>query len=739
MDSDSSYVEDAGNEVSPLDQVSPSSPPPQKPPDALDVNTSPPASSIASRTVPSVILDNPFAQGEDGKTYFTRPNRYFGAASTWNSWTKAERTVALSLDRVRSQDLSIHLFNAFGLKRKLRQQGGRDVKRSKKGKERATSILSTTAEYDDEGRRNGGNYGLAKSWTAWPMPPDQVPREELLPRTELESEYRVERETRPSANLEEWLIATATRIARERWNAREWEEDLTLAVSSERDTKVDHGDADVSAPENVRDDNDDHQELAEEAEAPHSPEATEEPVFYSQAFSFYDDDEEQGPAPGDEEKRDSDTDDAERRPVPLADDEKARGYFLASARHILRKVDDLLLGLHKARYAYAAKPQSNRRGKNSHSPGDDTSDFTRGRSGSRPATRQKARSSSAYTDLSSASITSVTSRARSRRVENLGLRDWSDVIGMASLTDWNPLVVERASGRCAKLFGETMLFRTFYEGQGKEGSESHFTEHLANETGSLAPSPMGEQETESNGDEPLAVRISRPCERCLATKVECRPADGEPGLSRTCRNCRETGSACSRIKVGLARNERTCPYRSCPRHKVPFRKRWHLERHINSVHGQTGTGGSGASERGQGSRNASIGANSAYTDFDADDESNEDSEHQILCPVQSCPRARMSFSKGKRLYEHIRRMHPEVDVDEVKTSESRRRGERRGRWRDERRTRSKSCPGDGSRSQSRHRSRRAGKTREGDDENQSETEDEGRAEEDGEDSVDEEG
>ncbi|KIW98695.1 uncharacterized protein Z519_00356 [Cladophialophora bantiana CBS 173.52] len=740
MDSDSSYVEDAGNNESPLGQVFPSSPPRQHRPDALDINTSPPASSTASRTVPYVISDNPFAQGEDGKTYFTRPNRFFGAASTWNSWTKVERTVALSLDRVRSQDLSIHLFNAFGLKRKLGQQSGREAKRSKKGKERASSILSTAAECDDErllGRGNGGRYGLSKSWTAWPMPPDQVPREELLPRTVLEGEYRVKGETRPSANLEEWLIATATRIARERWNARQWEEDLTSAVSLDWDTKVDYGDVDVSAPEDVLDDDDDHQEVAEEAEALHLPETTEEPVFYSQAFSFSDDDQEKGPVSGGEEKRGSDTDDVERRPVPLADDEKARGYFLASARHILRKVDDLLLGLHKARYAYAAKSQSNRRGKNSHSPGDDTSDFSRGRSGSRPALRQKARSSSAYTDLSSASTTSITSRARSRRVENLGLRDWSDVIGMASLTDWDSSVVERASGRCAKLFGETMLFRTFYEGQGKEGSESHFTEQLANDTGSLAPSQMGEQETESNGDEPLAVRTSRPCERCLATKVECRPADGEPGLSRTCRNCRETRSACSGIKVDVVRNERTCPYRTCPRHKVPFRKGWHLQRHINSMHGQTGTGGSGAIERGPGSRNASIGANSAYTDFDADDESNEDSERQILCPVQTCPRAKMPFSKGKRLYEHIRRMHPEVDVDEVKRSESRRRGERRGRWRDERRTRSKSRPGDGSRSQSRHRSRQAGKTREGDDESPSESEDEGWVEEYREDSVNE--
>ncbi|KIW29684.1 uncharacterized protein PV07_05479 [Cladophialophora immunda] len=716
MDSETSDVEDAENKEPSPDRVLPSSPPPRTAPDALDISTSPAGDPMGSRTVPFVIPDSPFARGEDGKTYFTRPNRYFGPASTWNSWTKVERTVALSLDRVRSQDLSIHLFNAFGVKRKLQQQGGGEAKRSKKGKERASSVPSTTGSFDDEasqqGRHSRGKrYGLAKSWTAWPMPADQVPREELLPRMEGDDEYRMEVESRPSANLEEWLVATATKIARERWNARQWE-DPSPAGSSQRDMRVDHRDDVVDTPGEVPASED--QEAVEEAESVHSPEATEEPVFYSQAFSFYDDDAEQAAVSGMEES-DSDTTDTERRPVPLVDDEKSREYFLPSARHILSKVDDLLLGLHKARYAYAGKPRSKRRGKHSHSPEDDTSDITRGRSGSRPAARQRVRSSSAHTDISSVSVTSAASGARSRRVENLGLRDWSDVIGMANLTGWDPSVVERASRRCAKLFGENMLFRTFNEGTGKDGSESHFTEDLADEPESQSPSRIEEGETESNEEGRLASRTSRPCERCQATKAECQPADSEPGTSRTCRNCQETGNACSGIQVDVVKNGRTCPHRACPRHKIPFRKGWHLQRHLERVHGQTS--GSQAIKSGRGSRSASISAHSAFTDIDADSESNEDPEHQILCPVPSCPRTRLPFSKGKKLYEHLRRMHPEIDVDEVKKSENRRRGERRGKWRDERRTRSKSksrsksLGGNGSRSQSRNRSRWGDRTR----------------------------
>ncbi|OAP61784.1 hypothetical protein AYL99_03987 [Fonsecaea erecta] len=733
MESDTDYADDAeSNGLSP-DRVVPSSPPRQAAPDIRAINTSPPGDPRASRTVPNVISNNPFAQGEEGRTYFTRPNRYFGPASTWNSWTKVERTVALSLDRVRSQDLSTHLFNAFGVKRKLQPQGGREAKRSRKGKERASSVLSTPCDDDDEatlGRRTGGRNGLVKSWTAWPMPPDQVPREELLPRVAGDIEYRMQAQPQPSANLEEWLIATATKIARERWHARQWE-DQTLAGAPQRDMAAEPSDAEVDMDAEVPEDEDEDQEEetmdVERAESPHSPEATAEPVFYSQQFAFYEDDAEEASISGKEES-DPDTSDVERRPVPLVDDEKARGCFLPSARHILSKVDDLLLGLHKARYAYAAKPQSTRRTKYSQSPEDDTINSTRGRSGSRPPTRQRARSSSAFTDVSSASVTSAASAARSRRVKNLGLRDWSDVVGMASLTGWDPAVVERASRRCAKLFDENMQFRTFYEGEGRSRSESHFTEHLADDDGSQRSSQLGEQEADPNENERPAIRTSRPCERCQATKTECQPADGEPGIARACRNCRESGATCSGIQVHVVEDERTCPHRACPRHQIPFRKKSHLQRHLESVHGQSG--GLQPPQSRRGSRSASLSANSPYTDIDASSELNDDPEHRILCPVPSCRRARQPFSKGKKLYEHIRRMHPEVDVDQVKKSEARRKGETRGTWRDERRTRSKSKSrsksryGDGSRSQSRNPGWRASRAREGDPE-ESESDGEG--------------
>src|SRR2546430_9793823 len=58
-------------------------------------------------------LGDTFAAEE---SYYTRPNRYYGPASTWRSWTKDDRDVAESLKLDRAQDLSIHLYNAHALR-----------------------------------------------------------------------------------------------------------------------------------------------------------------------------------------------------------------------------------------------------------------------------------------------------------------------------------------------------------------------------------------------------------------------------------------------------------------------------------------------------------------------------------------------------------------------------------------------------------------------------------------------
>lgn len=50
----------------------------------------------------------------------TRPNRWRGHPSTWKTWTESERRTWAALENERRRDLSVHLFNAFALRRGFR-------------------------------------------------------------------------------------------------------------------------------------------------------------------------------------------------------------------------------------------------------------------------------------------------------------------------------------------------------------------------------------------------------------------------------------------------------------------------------------------------------------------------------------------------------------------------------------------------------------------------------------------
>ena len=94
-----------------------------------------------------------------------RPNRWKGNSSTWARFTQDERDLASTLDELRNQDLSVHLYNAHALKRSAREYNEQ----------------RTTAEGNRDGSlkipEGDRTYRPPKRWTAWPLPPEQVPRE----------------------------------------------------------------------------------------------------------------------------------------------------------------------------------------------------------------------------------------------------------------------------------------------------------------------------------------------------------------------------------------------------------------------------------------------------------------------------------------------------------------------------------------------------------------------------------
>jgi hypothetical protein len=149
-----------------------------------------------------------------------------------------------------------------------------------------------------------------------------------------------------------------------------------------------------------------------------------------------------------------------------ADDERSHQILQPSVRNILSKIDALLLGMSNSRLFHDKA--------NSHVPNVAESnnqnigvthneDFVLAISGS--SSDEDSVSTHADRRNKRKSMHDK-SPNRPKSVRQLGPRDWSDVLGIASLTGWNSDVVERATMRCTQLFGEGMSFTTFSENQG---------------------------------------------------------------------------------------------------------------------------------------------------------------------------------------------------------------------------------------------------------------------------------
>ncbi|KAK4972798.1 hypothetical protein LTR42_006092 [Elasticomyces elasticus] len=135
---------------------------------------------------------------------------------------------------------------------------------------------------------------------------------------------------------------------------------------------------------------------------------------------------------------------ATEKPAFIVDDEEAGDIAKPMVRHILSKLDDILTGLHKSR----APASSSERG--------------------RSKVKRESSESDMHSEDGEDGESETSTRSRSRRASQqprheLGQRDWSDVLGIASLAGWDQVVVDRAARRCASLFGESMDFRNMPE------------------------------------------------------------------------------------------------------------------------------------------------------------------------------------------------------------------------------------------------------------------------------------
>ncbi|MCJ1456968.1 hypothetical protein MMC28_007334 [Mycoblastus sanguinarius] len=348
----------------------------------------------------------------------SRPNKYRGPAATWRNWTAPERDLAASLDQLQAKDLSVHLYNAF----KLKGRAGIRLIRRRAGNSDAEE------EFNDR-----STWIPPKVWTAWPLPPDVVPREEGDKGWEEDvslSRPYIVRPKKPSDAMKELLLAQVLRKAKEKLGKREMEDCMPIQPGRhEAESHEDQSDGDVEGNE------------AEEL--------------------------------------------TNLKPVVMADDQTASDILQPMVQHIITQFDDLLIKLHHARSAYCAVDvtDSESQGQTSEAPKSKRIPRKRKRRASRfngetaatsdasltsdPEDRltrsTKQRSSSKVKQASSSSRHPDSENFRNRKIR-LGLRDWSDVVGLASMSGWDPEVVKKTAARCSTLFDEGIKFRRLEAG-----------------------------------------------------------------------------------------------------------------------------------------------------------------------------------------------------------------------------------------------------------------------------------
>ncbi|KAL2006953.1 hypothetical protein VTN00DRAFT_8391 [Thermoascus crustaceus] len=512
-----------------------------------------------------------------------RPNRYHGPASTWRFWTQEERQNAEALENIRARDLSAHLFNAYALRKRARELRQRSVEENRPHYHR---------DEDED-----APFAPPARWTAWPMPANEVPRADEYARMMAmekgdEDEkwtLRMQPDLRPSADLEENLIAVMMRIAKERFRAREW---MYGGGGGEASQKKD--------PSQFKDEEDG------------AGDATRKNTY---------NDEEEGESGW---KTDPDLelheDNVEYRPVVSTDDDKSRRQLRPLARQIIMRLDNLLMGLHNARKASMAPDDSSASEmmtdtesvassryisprKRRRTEGAAERSQSRGRKRTRTgpvsgAERMESPSDDHESEEGSAAATSFDESNTSSRASRcarrygsyqrlrLGLRDWSDVLGIASMMGWPSAAVMRAARRCADLFGEDMVFHTLEEGSvqrvqvkgGRRGERVwQYIEGVEEEEKEQKP-PRSQPAPSVSRSRSRARPVSAKRDDVSTTTTAAAAKDKDvteivvPDSRRGSRSRRRT------------KEDLVCPVKKCPRHVNGFSRTWNLNLHLKRVH-----------------------------------------------------------------------------------------------------------------------------------------------------------
>ena len=310
-----------------------------------------------------------------------------------------------SLDHLTASDLSLSLYEAYWQRHGSQVLRRSDAKQAKETRSTARSMGSSR-----------------KIWTAWPLPPKRVPRESDFRGSMPVGYPYIKVPIKLSQDLQDVVTGQILKFVK-----------LRLA---DRAT----GSANRSE----------------------TPSTTEQDV-------------EQMPSRPAEPESDQNLQTISRR-IMTDDDEQASRLLRPTTQSIMSKLDHLLMGLHRARRSYLSldlpeyqktsqkrgRPESARSGARSRARSGTASSENGENSQQHPQTGDD----SEYIDSQGSAKrrrTSYSTHDRydqfTRRKSTLGLRDWSDVLGIALMSGFEPETIQRVRARCTSLFNEKMEFR----------------------------------------------------------------------------------------------------------------------------------------------------------------------------------------------------------------------------------------------------------------------------------------
>ncbi|KAG5971881.1 hypothetical protein E4U58_007155 [Claviceps cyperi] len=625
--------------------------------------------------------------------YENRPNRWTGPRSTWRALVREERMLWRSMQQVVDQDLAVHLYNAFALKR-------RDLD--------ARTAQGLTMKLGDG---QEAIWAPPKVWTAWPLQERQVPPEGLFKEADDEAKaftLRRQEKKLPSSELQEELGATILRMAKERFRRREQQRQQRQQEREQRQRERLLRQQQMSRSSSI----------ASSIETPSRAvslkfEESEDETFLSSLppgrtmfsdddekvkLSWTSDDEHNDDDDGGQEGNEGSQPDPESptqdyEPAIAADDQLTQQLLRPSIRHILTQLDRTLTALHNSRVAGqihifdssdssmeddsdAAPARGRGRPRRMPQPGSrdtppaaaaaKTAASPQRRRGRPPKVRvplegetmeemqfrlarqshrrlpvtekdkeaaflawleegdqqmlQEAQTqnqesppprepeqepASPSSSHGGASPPSQTGNIQ-RRLRKWGLRDWSDVLGAASLAGFPPDVIARSTQRCASLFNQGMTMRTLNEQPLSRGPGLTITEFRPKSVATTKTQGLGgslslsstaalfSTDSDSDGDIDSESDTSRETLRSRK-RIFSRssvPLDSSPirsrGRSRTRRS--PSGSAASNPHSRSRSRSRSsaglflCAVPTCSRAVGGFARRLNLRRHMQLVH-----------------------------------------------------------------------------------------------------------------------------------------------------------